>query len=288
MEYSDQIGVAQIAYYPLSVTPLLAQDAKDLWGHFKSINKTVRAHVWQDHEAIEQALVGTDLVCGEQDEFDKVLPVPDLPFWGGFDCLDSDSFGLEKCDLGFGCKPSSRWLGIDTLPDSTVFLSQDSIHELSLSCTLNIFKKHFFLADKSGSFYGCIDVSRLSDQFTGMAFQSIVLPKLPIHRWSEQAKWVLSGPNPKRVRNLYWGNYFGTAFLNRLDTVCDGNFLNAYAKYARYADGTENGLTWSFKNGGFVSLSLDPLDCGPGVPLDICVQKNIVWLMSRLLESELL
>ena len=57
---------------------------------------------------------------------------------------------------------------------------------------------------------------------------------------------------------------------------------------AKYVDGEQNGLATRLANGVFVSLSLKPADCFPGIALDYSVQKNMIWLVNKLFQARLL
>lgn len=163
------------------------------------------------------------------------------------------------------------------------------LNEVGWHALTSVFKHHFEIADSANASSGFIDVGLADHLLSGMVFESIVLPKMPLYRWVEQAKWVtVRTHNLNRLRGLYWGKYFSSKTLVALDTVCNGDFLNSYATQARYADGERNGIIWELRNGIFVSISLSPLDCVPGKRIDLSTQNNLVWLMEKLLLANFL
>lgn len=280
--------LAQVFYYEFESKPLLAKQIRTVWERLSILNQNVNAYVHQDLELKSIPTRPIRIRCGDLEEFDKLLTDRDGCFFGGFECQSSSHSGITSAEFSFGSKTQSRWKGIDTLPNSTLFLSENITSQIGWQNLESVFWEHLQIADDSKSIQGCFDVGLTEHLLSGMVFESIVLQKMPFHRWVEQALWVSQGMNPTRVRNLYWGNYFGSELRKKLDMACDGNFLAAYIKQARYVDGQQNGIAHALRNGVFVSVSLTPMECFPGLPLDISAQNNIVWLSNTLRKAGVL
>jgi len=283
-----KIGISQIVYYEFDSHPLSVGDVRRLWELLAILKRSAKAYVYQ---TTEEPSAGIELRCGDVEAYNRLFYDSSGSFWGGFDCLKSSSSsnGLVDAEFGFGCKQSSRWKGVDTLPDSSLYFSESLLNEVGWRDIASVFKNHFELADSANALSGFIDVGSADHLFSGMVFESIVLPKMPLYRWVEQARWVTTGKHKfNRLRGLYWGNYFSSKTIAALDTVCNGDFLNSYKSQARYADGESNGIIWELRNGIFVSISLSPLDCEPGKPIDLSTQNNLVWLVEKLLLADLM
>lgn len=281
-------GIAQVFYYPFESKPLRARKVRNLWGQLTVLRQPLYAYVHQDLELDSIPRKPTHIDSGNLAAFDKLLPDVDGDFFGGFDCRKSSQSGIANADFSFGSKTQSKWNGLDTLPDSALYLSEYTLDEIGWENSEAILNEHLTIADDAGAIVGCVDVGLAEHLLSGMVFESIVLPKMPFNRWVEQSLWVAQGPEPRRVRGVYWGNYFGSEYCKMLDNVCNGDFLCAYQSQAKYVDGEQNGLATRLANGVFVSLSLKPADCFPGIALDYSVQKNMIWLVNKLFQARLL
>jgi len=282
------VGLAQVFYYEYDSRPLQAREIRELWGRLSVLNLTADAYVHQDLKLDSIPRSPTRIKCGDVDAFDKHLPDRHGSFLGGFDCQSSDKAGFANTQFCFRTKTQSRWKGIDTLPNSTLFMSENLPRQHGWQILSNVFLEHMHIADSSKAILGCFDVGFVEQILSGMVFESIVLDAMPFSRWVEQALWVSQGRHPIRVRNLYWGNYFGSDIRHRLDAVCEGNFFAAYDKQARYVDGERNSIMTELSNGVFVSVSLTPMDCFPGARLDMSTQSNLIWLATTLRRADLL
>ncbi len=281
-------GIAQVFYYPFESKPLRARKVRNLWKQLAVLRQPLCAYVHQDLSLDSIPKKPTPIHSGNLTAFDKLLPDGDGGFFGGFECREAYQSGIVNADFSFGSKTQSKWNGLDTLPDSALYLSKHTLEEIGWENSEAILNAHLEIADDAGAIVGCVDVGLAEQLLSGMVFQSIVLPKMPFHRWVEQSLWVAQGPEPHRVRGVYWGNYFGSEFCAKLNNVCSGDFLSAYQSQAKYVDGERNGLATRLANGVFVSLSLSPADCFPGIALDYSVQKNMIWLINKLLQARLL
>ena len=281
-------GLAQVFYYSFDSRPLPALAIREFWAKLAILNQNLDAYVHQDLDVKSIPLTPARIKCGDLDAFDKLIPNRSGDFFGGFDCQLSSKSGITSSNFSFNCKTQSRWKGIDTLPNSTLYLSECLIREIGWPYVEDVFAEHLLIADASNAILGCFDIGLAEQLFSGMVFESIVLQKMPFNRWVEQALWVSQGVNPSRVRNLYWGNYFGLESRDRLNAVCDGDFFAAYVKQARYVDGEKNGIAKDLRNGVFVSVSLSPMECLPGESIDLSTQNNLVWLSNKLRRADLL
>lgn len=281
-------GIAQVFYYPFESKPLRARQVRNLWKQLAVLRKPLYAYVHQDLALDSIPKKPIHIHSGNLPAFDKLLPDADGHFFGGFECRRAYQSGIANADFSFGSKTQSKWNGLDTLPDSALYLSEYTLEEIGWENLEAILNEHLKIADDARAIVGCVDVGLAEHLLSGMVFESIVLPKMPFNRWVEQSLWVAQGPEPRRVRGVYWGNYFGSEYCAMLDNVCNGNFLSAYQSQARYVDGEQNGLATRLENGVFVSLSLNPADCFPGIALDYSIQKNLNWLVNKLSQARLL
>jgi hypothetical protein len=139
------------------------------------------------------------------------------------------------------------------------------------------------IADTHAPFFGLVDVAIPTDAFAGSVYGSAWPGNAPLARWVEQENWLWSISQKRdRVRGVYWGNYFGPEILLRLGGK--EAFVEKFTSVARSHDGTPDAQCWSFANGVFVSLCLNPQDCRPGLPLgiDFAAQRNLQWLVREL------
>ena len=281
-------GIAQVFYYPFESKPLRARKVRNLWGQLTVLRQPLYAYVHQDLELDSIPRKPTHIHSGNMAAFDKLLPDVDGDFFGGFECRKSFQSGIANADFSFGSKTQSKWNGLDTLPDSALYISEYTLDEIGWENSEAILNEHLTIADDAGAIVGCVDVGLAEHLLSGMVFESIVLPKMPFNRWVEQSLWVAQGPEPRRVRGVYWGNYFGSEYCKMLDNVCNGDFLCAYQSQAQVCRWRTKWISDKACKRGFVSLSLKPADCFPGTALDYSVQKNMIWLVNKLFQARLL
>ena len=61
------------------------------------------------------------------------------------------SNGLVDAEFSFGCKQSSRWKGVETLPDSSLYFSESLLNEVICRALTSVFKQHFEIADSANA-----------------------------------------------------------------------------------------------------------------------------------------
>jgi hypothetical protein len=188
---------------------------------------------------------------------------------------------IHDCDLYFSHNDPSRWDGTDTRPEFTLSISGQWLNELGVETYLDNLKDYFEIADRHSPPYGLIDLATPDDALAGWVYGSVNFMQTPIHRRVELANWVYSASKRgDRARGIYWGNYFGPKILAKLGGREE--FLKRYREQTTLKDGTPIAHIWEFANGVFVSLSMNPLKCKPGIPLDIGTIFNLQWLVKTL------
>jgi len=222
-------------------------------------------------------------VAGDSIPYRDLMKIDKNPIFGGCTYtkgnVSRDS--TRDCDFYYVHSGSYPWMSADTLPQLMMSVSNEWFKDYGHDKYIAVAKRHFEIADRYEAPYGLIDVSDPNDGYAGMVYGATFFGNSPLHRWIEQAKWVYSAQTKgDRVRNIYWGNYFGKSILECLGGRDD--FLKRFRINAQSPDGTPNAHIWEFPNGVFVSLSLDPLDIKPGPPLHGPAVRNALWLVQDL------
>jgi|GEM_PF-1447905 len=255
-------------------------------------------HTWKGMRAFGQHQVvgafwqrqGDRLNIGAEAKFelgslDYVLPMLngiDPIYGGGTVAQNNLSRGpIQDCDFYFTHKDQSRWEGVDTRPEFTLALSGQWVEQLGVDIILSKLREHFAVADAHCPPYGLVDLATPEDAWAGMVYGSLWMMQSPLLRWFEQGQWVYTASKlGDRARGIYWGNYLGPKILARLGGR--EAFVSRYREQAKFNDGSPSAHIWEFSNGVFVSLSLDPLGCKPGAPLDYPAIFNLRWLHQEL------
>jgi len=210
----------------------------------------------------------------------------DTPILGGgtWQKTKTERAALDR-DFYYAHANESRCFGYSTLPYLLYVISGQWFEKTGVDNVLKNIHEHFRIADKYKPRYGLVDVADSEECYAGMVYPSYFYLNCPFHRWVEHIKWLRSCTIcSDRVRGLYWGNYLGTAILNRLGGR--RQFLNRLNKHLEFPDGKVRAIVWEFDNGVFVSLNLDPLIMRPGRLIDGIVSQNLQWLIRDLSEHD--
>jgi hypothetical protein len=222
---------------------------------------------------------------GDIERIQQLLELSDSPIFGGGAYVNSRQVArnvIVDQDFSYLHSQRSRSFGYQTDPYMLYCLSGQWFERVGANVVLKHYFEHFQVADALHAPYGLVDLSSAEDCYGGTIYaDSSWVGNIPLHRWVDQIRWLFSRSRQQdRARGVFWGNYFGTAILNRLGGR--EKFLLRFRQQAQYPDGRPNARVWEFVNGVFVSLCLDPLGCKPGQPLDGSAGQNLHWLVLEL------
>lgn len=220
---------------------------------------------------------------GDLEVAQPLLDLGDDPIYGGGvhvkPNVARNSF-LDR-DFYYAHSPGSRSSGYETNPQLLYVVSGQWFERTGSEIVLRHFREHFKVADRYSPPYGLLDLSSAEDCFGGSVYEPSFCLNSPLHRWAEDFKWLYgSSKRRDQARGVYWGNYFGTAILDRLGGR--EQFLTRFRRHARYEDGRPSARVWEFTNGVFISLCMEPLGCKPGSPMDGWAGQNLHWLVTEL------
>lgn len=186
-------------------------------------------------------------------------------------------------DVNFEFSRNEIWDGKTAPPSLQLSVCGPVLEEKGSEVILRILRTWFELLDSYSPICGLVDLARTDDACVGTVYGTMWPLTAPLARWIEHINWHYSAANlHDRLRGVYWGNYFGPAILKRLGGKA--TFVDQFGQKARSFDGTPNALSWSWTNGVFVSLCLDPLECRPNrlAGIAVAAQANLKWLIPEL------
>jgi hypothetical protein len=213
----------------------------------------------------------------------SLLDLSDMPIFGGGVSVKANIARNEILDRDFyyAHGSASRSSGYETKPQLLYAVSGQWFEQSGPEIVLGHLREHFEVADRYRTPYGLVDLSSAEDCYGGTVYAPSFCLNSYLHRWSEDFRWLYACSKRRdQARGIYWGNYFGSAILDRLGGR--ERFLARFRRQAQYPDGRPSARVWEFTNGVFVSLCKDPLGCKPGQALDGWAGQNMHWLVLEL------
>jgi hypothetical protein len=260
---------------------LSGPDFARLWSGTRIFGKHKVTGAFWHEDAVPRSDCRIEL--GSLESVQPLLALGEMPIFGGGVHVKTNVArnSILDRDFYYAHNPVSRSFGYDTNPHLSYTVSGQWFEQVGPEIMLDHLKEHFETADRACSPYGLIDVSASDDCYGGTVYGPPWVGNSPLHRWVEHIKWLYAlSKRRDQVRSIYWGNYFGSAILNRLGGR--EHFLGRFRRQAQYSDGRPSARVWEFANGVFVSLCMDPLRCKPGQPVEGWAGQNMHWLVLEL------